>query len=535
MNITKNTSTNPVMLVILDGWGYREELDGNAIAAAKTPVFDHLWNTYPKTLIQTSGEAVGLPKQKMGNSEAGHLNIGTGRIVPQELTRISKAIERRDLLHNHALTQTYQTVRENGKKLHLIGLCSDGGVHSHIEHLFALLEMAKTWKISEVCLHVILDGRDTSATKGKFFVQWLQDYLDFCGVGRIVTLGGRYYAMDRDRHWERIERAYKVMTSDQDQEHCSAVEVIASAYANGFTDEFFPPTRIAPGKVESGDGCVFFNFRSDRARQLTRAFVDQNFTEFERQLIQPLHFTTFTQYDASLPVPSVFEPQHLSNSLGEVIARQGLKQLRIAETEKYAHVTYFFNGGSEDAFEEEERILIPSPKVSTYDLSPEMSASEITRNAMSALEKQIYSLIVINYANPDMVGHTGNMDATIQAISMVDGCLGKLLESINRVGGTLIITADHGNAEYMRDQNGDPWTAHTINPVPLMIVESKKSKNWEQKTELILNSTSCLADIAPTILEILKLPQPSEMLGQSLLKPMEESLSEQPILVGNVV
>ena len=323
MNPIKNASVNPLVLVILDGWGYREKINGNAIAAAKIPVFDSLWNSYPKTLIQTSGKAVGLPKEQMGNSEVGHLNIGTGRTVPQELTRISKSIENNDLLHNHALTQTYQTVHQNGKKLHLIGLCSDGGVHSHIEHLFALLDLARAWEISEVCIHVIVDGRDTLPTEGKFFVQWLQDYLDFCGIGRIVTLGGRYYAMDRDGRWDRIKRAYEVMTNERCQEHRSAVEVIASAYAEGFTDEFLPPTCIAPGAVESGDGCVFFNFRSDRARQLTRAFVDPFFAEFERQPIQPLHFVTLTQYDSSLPVSVVFEPQILRNSLGEVVARHG--------------------------------------------------------------------------------------------------------------------------------------------------------------------------------------------------------------------
>ena len=533
MNLNKNASVNPLVLAILDGWGYREEIEGNAIATAKTPIFDRLWNTCPKTLLQTSGKAVGLPDRQMGNSEVGHLNMGTGRTVPQGLSRISKAIEKGDLFHNRALTQTYRRVHHHGKKLHLVGLCSDGGVHSHIEHLFALLDLAKSWKISEVCIHAILDGRDTLPTKGKFFVQWLQDYLGFCGTGRIVTLCGRYYAMDRDGRWERIKSAYEVMTNEQRQEHRTAVEVITSAYAEGFTDEFLPPTRIAPGAVEPGDGCIFFNFRADRARQLTRAFVDSDFAKFERQPIQPLHFVTFTQYDSRLPVSVVFKSQLLSNSLGEVIATQGLKQLRVAETEKYAHVTYFFNGGREEPFEGEERLLIPSPKVSTYNLAPEMSAEQVTQTTISAIEKQIYSLIVINYANPDMVGHTGNLDATIKAINSVDFCLGNLLDCVNEVGGTLLISADHGNAELMRDEEGNPQTIHTINPVPFVFVESERLKRGEESTKVTLRPNGCLADIAPTILEILKLPQPSEMSGQSLLKPISPNFSYQLALVGN--
>lgn len=512
---------SPVVLVILDGWGYREEADGNAIAAANTPVMNSLWVAYPHTTIRTSGKDVGLPDGQMGNSEVGHLNIGAGRVVPQELVRISDAVEDGTLLSNSALIKVYQSVQQSGGKLHLIGLCSDGGVHSHLNHLFGLLDMAKDQSLSDVCVHVVTDGRDTTPTSGQTYVQALEDYIAQAGVGQIVTIGGRYYSMDRDQRWDRVQRAYEVMTQEAPGDGRSALEVLQASYAAGTTDEFIIPTRIAPGAVQPGDGVVFFNFRPDRARQLTQAFVDPEFKGFERNLIQPLSFVTFTQYDPNLPVHVAFEPQNLNNILGEVIANHGLRQFRTAETEKYAHVTYFFNGGIEEPFAGEDRELVSSPMVATYDREPAMSADAVTNVAIAAIEKQIYSLVVINYANPDMVGHTGKMDATVSALETVDRCLGRLLESVIRAGGTTIIIADHGNAEVMWDEQGNPWTAHTTNPVPFILVEGEGRKIPGHGTEVSLRSDGRLADIAPTILDILKLPQPPEMTGRSMIQSAE--------------
>lgn len=511
----------PVVLVILDGWGYCEETRGNAIAAAKTPIVESLWTAYPHTLIRTSGKAVGLPDGQMGNSEVGHLNIGAGRVVPQELVRISDAVEDGSIRRNPALVKICQEVRSQNGKLHIVGLCSEGGVHSHITHLFGLLDLAKEQRISEVCIHAITDGRDTAPVEGIKAIALLQDYIDKTGVGRIVTLSGRYYAMDRDRRWDRVKRAYDVITQDSAGNGRQAVEVLQASYAEGVTDEFIDPVRIAPGALEPGDGVIFFNFRPDRARQLTQAFVSPTFTGFERQQIKPLSFATFTQYDPDLPVAVAFEPQNLNNILGEVIANHGLNQFRTAETEKYAHVTYFFNGGLEEPFAGEDRELVSSPMVATYDKAPTMSAEAVTDVAIAAIQKGIYSLVVINYANPDMVGHTGQIQATITAIETVDRCLGRLIDSIGKAGGTTIITADHGNAEYMLDEDGNPWTAHTTNPVPLILVEGEKVKIPGYGTDVELRNDGKLADIAPTILEILQLPQPPEMTGRSLLKQAE--------------
>ncbi len=523
----------PVVLVILDGWGYCEEKRGNAIVNAKTPVMDSLWTAYPHTLIRTSGKAVGLPDGQMGNSEVGHLNIGAGRVVPQELVRISDAVEDGSIKLNPALVKICQEVRDRNGKLHIVGLCSEGGVHSHLTHLFGLLDLAKDQQISQVCIHAITDGRDTTPTEGVKAIGQLQEYIDRVGVGQIVTLSGRYYAMDRDHRWDRVKRAYDVMTQDEVTDNRQAVEVLAASYATGVTDEFINPTRIAPGAIAAGDGVIFFNFRPDRARQLTQAFVSPEFKGFERQLIQPLSFATFTQYDPDLKVAVAFEPQNLTNILGEVVANHGLKQFRTAETEKYAHVTYFFNGGLEDPFEGEDRELVSSPMVATYDKAPAMSAAAVTEVAIAAIEKCIYSLVVINYANPDMVGHTGQIEATIEAIEKVDLCLGRLLASITNVGGTTIITADHGNAEYMLDDAGNPWTAHTTNPVPLILVEGEKAKIPGHGTNVELRSDGKLADIAPTILEILQLPQPSEMTGRSLVVPagydVQRSRTPEPV------
>lgn len=517
VNIMAHAPIPPLVLVILDGWGYREDTQNNAIAQAITPIMDSLWATYPHTLIQTSGKAVGLPDGQMGNSEVGHLNIGAGRVVPQELVRISDAVEDGTLRSNSALLKLSREVRHCKKKLHLIGLCSDGGVHSHVNHLFGLIDFAKDQDIQDVCIHVITDGRDTNPTDGQDTVEKIESYIAQTNLGRIVTVAGRYYSMDRDHRWDRTQKAYEIMTQDGRGCGKSPLEVIRESYANGVTDEFIVPIRVAPGAVEAGDGVIFYNFRPDRARQLTYAFVDPSFNGFERQLIKPLSFLTLTQYDPSLPVLVAFEPQNLNNMLGQVIAQQGLRQFRTAETEKYAHVTYFFNGGIEEPFAGEDRELIASPLVATYDRSPSMSAQIVTEKVIEAITKGIYSLIVVNYANPDMVGHTGMMQPTIEAIATVDHCLGRLISSIGKSGGIALITADHGNAEYMADEHGNPWTAHTTNPVPFILIEGERLKIPYYGTDVQFRSNGRLADIAPTILQILNIPQPEEMTGQSLL------------------
>lgn len=528
----KPSSVSPVVLVILDGWGYRESSDGNAIAAANTPVMDSLWTAYPRTLIRTSGKDVGLPTGQMGNSEVGHLNLGAGRVVPQELVRISDAVEDGSIQRNPAIEKLCEEVRSSGGKLHLIGLCSDGGVHSHLNHLLGLLDLAKAKGLSQVCIHAITDGRDTNPMEGVRAIAKIEEHIAKVGIGNIVTVGGRYYAMDRDRRWDRVEKAYRVMTDDSEIYPQSATEAIEASYQNEITDEFILPVRIAPGAIEAGDGVIFFNFRPDRARQLTYAFVNEKFDGFDRSLIRPLSFLTFTQYDSTLPVLVAFEPQNLSNILGEVVSRQGLKQFRTAETEKYAHVTYFFNGGLETPFEGEDRELVMSPMVATYDKAPAMSAEAVTDVVIAAIEKGIYSLVVMNYANPDMVGHTGIHAAAVQAIETVDRCLGRLLESISRAGGTALITADHGNAEYMWDDNGEPWTAHTTNPVPFILVEGEGAKIPGHGTEVSLRDDGRIADIAPTILEILGIPQPSEMTGRSMIQPAEVELRRHRTPVG---
>ncbi|MBX2863293.1 MAG: 2,3-bisphosphoglycerate-independent phosphoglycerate mutase [Leptolyngbyaceae cyanobacterium MAG.088] len=512
-------SVSPMVLVILDGWGYRDEDNGNAIKNARTPVIDSLWTAYPHTLIQTSGKHVGLPDGQMGNSEVGHLNIGAGRIVPQELVRISDAVQDRSIQENAALLDVLQKVRYNNGKLHLVGLCSEGGVHSHLNHLLGLLDMAQAQDIQDICIHAITDGRDTQPKAAYAAIQKLQGYIERQDIGRIVTLSGRYYAMDRDKRWDRIEKVYSVMTDSGSGIGKTALEAIQASYAEDITDEFIQPVRLAPGSVEANDGVIFFNFRPDRARQLTQAFVAPDFQGFEREIVTPLNFVTMTQYDSSLSVQVAFEPQNLSNILGEVVAEHGIKQFRTAETEKYAHVTYFFNGGRENPFEGEDRELISSPQVATYDKAPAMSAKAVTDTAITAVGKGIYGLVVINYANPDMVGHTGNMEATIQALESVDVQLGRLLDAVGQAGGTTIIIADHGNAEYMWDDAGRPWTAHTTNPVPFILVEGERLKIPGRGCDVELREEGCLADIAPTILEILKLPQPKEMTGQSMIQP----------------
>jgi 2,3-bisphosphoglycerate-independent phosphoglycerate mutase len=511
---------SPVVLVIMDGWGDSEESEGNAIAAAKTPIIDSLWAAYPRTLIHTSGKNVGLPDGQMGNSEVGHLNIGAGRVVPQELVRISDAVEDGTLLSNAALLRVCAEVSQRGSTLHLVGLCSEGGVHSHLSHLFGLIDLAKEQGIAQVCIHAITDGRDTKPTDGLAAIAAIQDYIAQAGVGRISTLSGRYYAMDRDHRWDRVQKVYDLMTQDGEGSGKSALEVLKDSYEEKIYDEFVLPIRIAPGAVKPGDGVIFFNFRPDRARQLTQAFVEPTFSGFDRTPISPLSFVTFTQYVSNLPVSVAFEPQNLNNILGEVVSKAKLRQFRTAETEKYAHVTYFFNGGLEEPFEGEDRELVPSPMVATYDKAPTMSAAKVTDGAIAAIEKGIYSLIVINYANPDMVGHTGNLEATVKAIETVDRQVGRLLSGISQAGGTAILIADHGNAEKMFDEQGNPWTAHTTNPVPFILVEGEGRKIPGHGTDVALRSDGNLADIAPTILQILGLPQPAEMTGRSMIQPV---------------
>ncbi len=524
----------PVVLLILDGWGYREALDGNAILASNTPVINSLWLTYPHTLLNASGRAVGLPAGQMGNSEVGHLTLGAGRIVPQELVRISDAAEDGTLAENPVLQTLLHDLKERDRSLHLVGLCSPGGVHSHSNHLYTLVAIAKQAGVPAI-IHAITDGRDTRPRQAAEFLEELQSVLNDLGHGRIATLGGRYYAMDRDRRWERTRKMYEVMTEDGPGNHKLASQVLAEAYEQDITDEFLEPVRLAPGAVQAGDGVLFFNFRPDRARQLTRVFVDPEFSEFERVFIPDLDFVTMTQYDASLPVEVLFKPQNLDRLLGEVVSDQGLKQLRIAETEKYAHVTYFFNGGVEQPYSGEDRILIPSPQVATYDQAPAMSAEEVTDKAVEAILQREYSLIVINYANPDMVGHTGNYEATIHALEVVDRCVGKLVTAVVAVGGTTLLLADHGNAEVMWDEQGNPWTAHTNNPVPCILVEGEQRRIPGQGGQVVLRDDGNLADVAPTILQILQLPQPEEMTGHSLIdngKELKIISNRHPVQIG---
>jgi 2,3-bisphosphoglycerate-independent phosphoglycerate mutase len=524
----------PVVLVILDGWGYRPDTEGNAIAQAQTPNIDSLWTAYPHTLIDTSGRAVGLPDGQMGNSEVGHLNIGAGRIVPQELVRISDAVKDGSILQNPALVKVCEVVKQRQSRLHILGLCSDGGVHSHLDHLIGLLNLARSQNISEVCLHVITDGRDTNPRDGVLAIAKIEAAIAEIGVGKIVTVSGRYYALDRDNRWDRVKLAYDAMTAAGEGTGQTATAVLNASYADDKTDEFVLPTKIAPGAIASGDGLIFFNFRPDRSRQLTHALASSEFTGFVREQISDLTIATFTQYDQTLPVAVAFAPQQLQHLLGEVISDLGLLQYRLAETEKYAHVTYFFNGGREEPLPGEDRELIPSPQVATYDRAPAMSATTVTDALLTALAKQVYTLIVVNYANPDMVGHTGKMEPTIRAIEAVDDCLGRLLAGVVKVGGTTIITADHGNAEYMFDAAGNPWTAHTTNQVPLILVEGERRPLVGHGTDVQLRTDGKLADIAPTILDILQIPQPEDMTGKSLVVPtlVDFQQTRSPMRVG---
>ena len=500
----------PLALIIMDGFGLNSSDYGNAIAKANTPTIDRLLTQCPNTSIGASGMDVGLPNGQMGNSEVGHTNIGAGRIVYQELTRITKAIADGDFFENEALCAAVENCKKHGSSLHLLGLLSDGGVHSHIEHLFGILELARRAGLNRVFVHCLMDGRDVSPTSGVEYVRQLQQKMDELGVGSIATIAGRYYGMDRDNRWDRVQRAYNAMVLGEGAHNPDPVATMQASYENGKTDEFVEPTVCNPsGLIGPEDSVVCFNFRPDRAREITRAFVDPDFTGFERARgFFPLCYVCMTQYDATMPgVQVAFRPQQLKNTLGEYLAAHNMTQLRIAETEKYAHVTFFFNGGVEQVYPGEDRILVPSPKVATYDLKPEMSAYEVTDKVVEAIESGKYDVVVLNYANCDMVGHTGFMDAAVKAVETVDTCLNRTLQAILDQGGVALVTADHGNADVMMEADGSPFTAHTTNPVPFIVV----GKDCQ------LREGGRLADIAPTMLKVLGLPQPAEMTGESII------------------
>lgn len=507
----------PLLLMILDGWGYSEVVKGNAIAQAHKPNFDRLLENYPHTLLEASGEAVGLPGGQMGNSEVGHLNIGAGRVVYQELTRIFKAIRTGDFKENSVLRQAMERLNEGSGALHLMGLLSDGGVHSHINHLFALLEMAKESGVKKVFVHAFLDGRDVLPQSAKEFMTQLNAKFEELGIGQVATVSGRYYTMDRDQRWERVEKGYRALVEGEGIKAPNPFGAIEKSYDLRVTDEFVEPTVIVNdqgnpvGTIEDGDSVIFFNFRSDRAREITRAFVDEEFTGFDRPKKLKVHYVCMTEYDATLEIPVAFPPQNLENTLGEVLSQCHKKQLRIAETEKYAHVTFFFNGGVEDPCPGEERCLIPSPKVATYNLKPEMSAPEVADELLERLDTDAYEVIILNFANSDMVGHTGEFEASVKAIEAVDGCMGRIVSEILNRGGTVLITADHGNAESKIDlKTGQPLTAHTTNPVPFIVVS-------DSLKERKLREGGALRDVAPTVLELLEIPKPVEMTGTSLI------------------
>ncbi|MGN1467869.1 MAG: 2,3-bisphosphoglycerate-independent phosphoglycerate mutase [Ruminococcus sp.] len=500
----------PLILMILDGFGIAPE-KGNAIKAANKPNIDRLFSSNPVTQIGASGMDVGLPDGQMGNSEVGHTNIGAGRVVYQELTRITKSIEDGDFFENEALCKAMDNALKNGTSLHIMGLLSSGGVHSHNMHLYGILEMAKRKGLTKVYVHAFLDGRDVPPSSGKDFVEECCNKMQEIGVGKIATVMGRYYAMDRDNRWERVSKAYEAMVYGEGNKADNAVAAVEKSYADEVTDEFVIPTVIDGGDtIKANDSVVFYNFRPDRAREITRTFVDPEFNGFERKNgFFPLTYVCMTQYDATMPnVEIAFKPQSLKNTFGEYISDKGLTQLRIAETEKYAHVTFFFNGGVEKQYENEDRILVKSPAVATYDLQPEMSAYEVTDKLVAAIESGKYDVIILNFANCDMVGHTGVFDAAVKAVEAVDTCVGKVTDAIAKMDGVALITADHGNADKMVDTDGEPFTAHTTNPVPFCVV------GYPCK----LRTGGKLADIAPTMLEILNLEQPAEMTGQSLIE-----------------
>ena len=504
-------SKKPVALIIMDGFGYNPDTYGNAIAAAKKPNLDKYMQTCPHNIIGASGLDVGLPDGQMGNSEVGHTNIGAGRIVYQMLVKISKDIKDGTFEKNKAVLAAMENCKEKNSALHLMGLLSPGGVHSHMEHLFGIVEMAKKNGLDKVYIHAFLDGRDVPPSSAAEYMEQTVEELNKIGVGKIATISGRFYAMDRDNAWDRVEKAYSALVYGEGVQETNPVQAVKNSYANEVTDEFMLPTVIEGGaKIQPDDSVIFFNFRPDRARQITRAFVDPEFTGFERKNgFFPVHFVCMAQYDATMPNVSVaYPPEQLVMTMGEYLSKLGKTQLRIAETQKYAHVTFFFNGGEEKQFEGEDRILIKSPDVPTFDLKAEMSAYEVCDAVCDAIDSDKYDVIILNYANCDMVGHTGIFDAAVKAVEATDTCVGRMVEKILAKGGAALITADHGNADKMMEPDGSPFTAHTTNPVPLIAVGVEG--------EII--SGGVLADLAPTMLDIMGVPQPEEMTGKSLLK-----------------
>lgn len=504
----------PVVLMILDGWGLSAPDTGNAIAKAQTPEMDALLTQYPHTTLTASGEAVGLPQGQQGNSEVGHLNLGAGRIVYQELTRINKAIAEHTFEKNTVLLNVLENCRQKGSSLHLMGLVSPGGVHSHSSHLLALVQMAHDLQLEKVYIHCFLDGRDVPPSSAAGYIAELEQALEMIGTGQIASVCGRYYAMDRDNRWERVEKAYRALIGEAGEKALSAEEAIKRSYAQGVTDEFILPTILTNtagqplGPISQNDGVIFFNFRADRAREISKCFVLPQFEAFDRQDLA-VEFVGMTQYEEGLSMAVAFPPEDMINTLGEVLAKAGKKQFRTAETEKYAHVTFFFNGGIEEPNRNEERLLVPSPKIATYDLQPEMSAAQVTEGLLEAVSSGKYDFILVNYANTDMVGHTGNLPAAIRAAETVDHCVGQAARAVLAQGGALLVTADHGNAECMlQAENGQPFTAHTANPVPFVLVSEQPYVLRE----------GILADVAPTVLTLLEIEQPEQMTGRSLIQ-----------------
>lgn len=497
------------LLMILDGWGIGQHGKGDVIYNTPTPYLDYLTAVSAHSQLLTCGEDVGLPAGQMGNSEVGHLNIGAGRIVYQDLVKINRACNDGSILKNKEIIKAYSYAKENGKKLHLMGLTSTGGVHSSLDHLFKFIEIGKEYGLNDVYVHCFMDGRDTDPKSGKGFIEQVQECCDKNGA-HIASIVGRFYAMDRDKRWERVERAYKALVLGEGGKAASAAAGVEASYAAGVTDEFVEPFTVdgVDGKITAGDGVIFFNFRPDRAREITRALHDEDFPYFARpEGARPVNYVCMTQYDATITAPVAFPPEEIKDTLGEVLAQHGLHQLRIAETEKYAHVTFFFNGGVEAPNANEERILIPSPKVATYDLQPEMSAEEVTQALLAELDKDKFDAIILNFANPDMVGHTGVLSAAITAMEKVDDCAGRIVRKVLSLGGSVCITADHGNLEKMAESDGSPNTAHTTNPVPFILVSEEQHKLHN----------GILADIAPTLLQLLNIKQPAAMTGKTLI------------------
>ncbi|MDP4084036.1 MAG: 2,3-bisphosphoglycerate-independent phosphoglycerate mutase [Bacillota bacterium] len=507
---------SPVALIILDGFGLRDETKGNAVFHSKKPNFDRLWNKYPHSTLIASGEAVGLPEGQMGNSEVGHLNIGAGRIVYQSLTRVNIAIREGEFEKNETFLGAIDHVKKNGTSLHLFGLLSDGGVHSHINHMFALLKLAADGGIKKVYIHGFLDGRDVGPKTAKTYIQQAMDKMKEYGVGEFATISGRYYSMDRDKRWERVEKSYRAMVDGEGPAYTNPLEVVEDSYQHGIYDEFVLPSVITKengepvATIQDNDAVIFYNFRPDRAIQISNTFTNEDFRAFDRGPKHPknLHFVCLTHFSETVDGYVAFKPSNLDNTLGEVLSQNGMKQLRIAETEKYPHVTFFMSGGREDKFPGEERILINSPKVATYDLKPEMSAYEVTDALIKEIEADHFDAIILNYANPDMVGHSGMLEPTVKAIETVDECLGRVIDLIVKKGGAAIITADHGNADEVITLEGNPMTAHTTNPVPVIVT----------KEGLELRKDGILGDLAPTMLDLLAINQPEEMTGKSLIK-----------------